>query len=91
MVIGGAQAKADATFDVVNPSTSEVMAVVGEICENGIKKTLEAAEQGFAVWSKMSPAQRRALILKYAEVLEANQDRIVTLLREETEIGRAHV
>lgn len=84
MVIGGAQAKADATFDVVNPSTSEVMAVVGEICENGIKKTLEAAEQGFAVWSKMSPAQRRTLILKYAEVLEANQDRIVALLREET-------
>ncbi len=84
MLIGGVQAKADATFDVVNPSTGEVMAVVGEICENGIQKTLEAAEKGFAEWSAMTPAERRTAILKYADVLEANQDRIVALLREET-------
>ena len=62
MVIGGVEAKADSTFDVVNPSTGEVMAVVGEICENGVQKTLEAAEKGFAVWSKMTPAQRKELL-----------------------------
>ncbi|MEX0321778.1 MAG: aldehyde dehydrogenase family protein [Puniceicoccaceae bacterium] len=84
MVIGGEQAKADSTFDVVNPSTGEVIAVVGEICENGIQNTLTAAEKGFAEWSAMSPAERRAAILKYADVLEANKDRIVALLREET-------
>lgn len=84
MVIGGEQAKAGATFNVVNPSTGEVIGVVGEICENGIQKTLAAAEKGFNEWSKMTPARRKVLILKYADVLEANADRIVTLLREET-------
>lgn len=84
MVIGGEQAKADSTFDVVNPSTGEVIGVVGEICENGIQKTLQAAATGFAAWSKMTPAQRKTCILKYADVLEENSARIISLLREET-------
>ena len=84
MVIGGEQAKAGSTFDVVNPSTGEVIGVVGEICENGIRNTLAAAKKGFEEWSGMTPAQRKVRILRYAEVLEANKDRIVALLMEET-------
>ena len=84
MVINGALKEAPGTFEVVNPSTAEVIGLVPEIDESGINASLDAAQQGFAAWSQMTPAERRTIILKYADILEREKDRIVALLIEET-------
>lgn len=84
MLINGAHAEAPGTFDVINPSTAEVIARVPEIDEAGIEASLTAAQKGFKEWSAKTPAQRKAIVLKYADILDANADRIVALLREET-------
>jgi acyl-CoA reductase-like NAD-dependent aldehyde dehydrogenase len=84
MVINGAHAEAPGTFEVVNPSTEEVMALVPEIDEAGIEASLNAAQKGFKEWSAKTPAQRKEIVLKYADILDANSARIVALLREET-------
>jgi acyl-CoA reductase-like NAD-dependent aldehyde dehydrogenase len=84
MLIGGTEATAPESFDIINPSTGEAMARVPEIDEAGIKASLEAAQKGFAAWSGMTPAARRTSILKYADLLEQERERIVALLIEET-------
>jgi succinate-semialdehyde dehydrogenase/glutarate-semialdehyde dehydrogenase/succinate-semialdehyde dehydrogenase len=84
MVINGAAAEAPGTFEVLNPATSEVIGLVPEIDEAGIEAALGAAKKGFSVWSRKSPAERRAIILKYADILEREKERIVALLIEET-------
>jgi succinate-semialdehyde dehydrogenase/glutarate-semialdehyde dehydrogenase len=84
MLIGGSLTEAPQSFEVINPSTGKAIACVPEITPEGIESVLNAAEKGFAVWSAMTPAERRSIILKYADLLDANKERIVGLLREET-------
>lgn len=84
MLIGGAEKVTDKFIQVINPATGDKLAVVPEIDERLIDEALNAAEAGFQVWRRKSPAQRKQLILAYADVLEDHRDRLISLLREET-------
>ncbi len=84
MVINGKTAQSKKSIDVVNPSTGEVIGQVPDIDSEGIEQALKAAEQAFNVWSTTSPADRKTIILRYADLLEENSDRIIKLLMEET-------
>lgn len=84
MWINGATAQARRSTNVINPATEEVIGQVPEADTAAMQAALSAAEKGFAVWSKTSPAERKAAILRYAELLEANRDRIIALLIAET-------
>ncbi|MCK5173746.1 MAG: aldehyde dehydrogenase family protein, partial [Planctomycetes bacterium] len=57
---------------------------VPEVDASTIQSALEAAEQGFKVWSAKTPAERKAIILRYADLLDENRERLVALLIEET-------
>ncbi|RME67393.1 MAG: aldehyde dehydrogenase family protein, partial [Verrucomicrobia bacterium] len=49
-----------------------------------IEAVLAAAERGFAIWSRTSPAERRRAILRYADLLESHRERLIELLIAET-------
>ncbi len=84
MLVNGKRVETSSTFDVVNPSTGEVIGQAPEIDAVGIENVLTSAKSGFDSWSRMTHAQRKPIILRYAELLEENSDRIITLLMEET-------
>lgn len=84
MLINGSRVQGGATFDVRNPATGEVIAKVPEIDAAGIESALQAAKSGFHRWSAMTHARRKPLILRYAELLDKNRERIITLLIQET-------
>lgn len=84
MLINGANCTTQKTFDVVNPATGEVIAQVPELDGDNIESALDAAQKGFAQWSAMTPAQRREIILRYADLLEENREKIVESLIAET-------
>ncbi len=84
VVIGGESVTAEASFDVVNPRTGEVFASVPDLSEEQIQESLVAAEKGFELWSATSPASRKEIILRYADLLEEDRDRIIALLMAET-------
>ncbi|RZO88072.1 MAG: aldehyde dehydrogenase family protein [Kiritimatiellaceae bacterium] len=84
MLINGEQRTTAHTFDVINPSTGEVLGKAPEIDEKQIEVVLESAKSGFDSWSAMRAADRKTILLRYAELLEQNRDRIVELLRAET-------
>lgn len=84
MLINGERIETKKFSEVINPATGEVVAKVAEVDSRSIQNVAAAADWGFTVWSQTSPADRRKAILRYAEVLEENRERIIALLIEET-------
>ncbi|MEM8678501.1 MAG: aldehyde dehydrogenase family protein [Planctomycetota bacterium] len=84
MVIGGESVTTSKAFPVINPSTEAVIAEAPEVDAASVQQAVKAADDAFPMWSRKSLAERRAMVLKYAELLEAHQDEIIDLLIEET-------
>jgi acyl-CoA reductase-like NAD-dependent aldehyde dehydrogenase len=74
----------DEAYDDLNPYTGDVFARVPSGKRADARRAVEAAAAAFPSWSKTLPAERQALFLKAADILEKKQDQIVTILAEET-------
>jgi acyl-CoA reductase-like NAD-dependent aldehyde dehydrogenase len=87
--IGGAwtDAEGGATFDDSDPFTGEVVARVPAGTAGDARSAIEAAQTAFPAWAAVPPAQRQAIFLKAADVLESRGDEIVELLARETGAG----
>jgi aldehyde dehydrogenase (NAD+) len=68
----------------LNPYTGEVFARVPSGKRGDARRAIDAAAAAFPAWSHTLPAERQALFLKAAEILEKKRDEIVTILAEET-------
>ncbi len=84
VVIGGKKLTTNNASPVYNPATGQVIGHVPEINQEMIQAALQAAEQGYDIWSRMSHEQRRPIILRYADLLESHRDRLISLLMKET-------
>src|SRR5947208_11988755 len=84
--IGGewSDASAGATFEDRDPFTGDVVANVPAGTRDDARRAIEAAAAAFPEWSQSLPAQRQAIFLKAADVLEARRDEVVALLARET-------
>ncbi len=72
------------TYDDADPFTGDVFARVPAGKRADAKRAVDAATEAFPEWSQSLPAQRRALFLKAADILEAKREDIVAVLAEET-------
>lgn len=84
--IGGefAPARSDATTDLVNPATGEVVAHAPVSSEADVDAAYAAAEKAFAEWGQTTPGERQAALLKIADEIEARGDELVRLEAENT-------
>ncbi|HEY3276810.1 MAG TPA: aldehyde dehydrogenase family protein [Syntrophorhabdaceae bacterium] len=73
-----------AVYDDYNPYTGEVFAQVPAGKRVDALVAINAARTAFPAWSKTLPAERQALFLKAADILEKKQMDIVEILAEET-------
>lgn len=73
-----------AVYDDLNPYNGEVFAHVPAGKRADAKRAVDAAVAAFPAWSKSLPAERQALFLKAADILEKKQMDIVQILAEET-------
>jgi aldehyde dehydrogenase (NAD+) len=71
-------------YDDLNPYTGEVFARVPAGKRADAARAIDAAAAAFPGWSHSLPAERQALFLKAADILESKRDEIVTILAEET-------
>jgi aldehyde dehydrogenase (NAD+) len=80
--IGGewSDAAGGETFDDLDPFTGDVVARIPAGGREDAKHAIEAAAAAFDSWSQTPPAQRQQIFLKAADVLEARQDEVVSLL-----------
>lgn len=66
---------------VYNPATGKVIAHQGEAGAEGVDQAVKAAHQALtnSEWTQMLPAQRERLLLKLADLVEANGDELAQL------------
>ncbi len=83
MFIGGRwqAAQSGETFEVIDPANERVFARAASGAEADIDVAVQAARKAFESpqWSSMTPAQRARLLLKLADLIEANGDEIALL------------
>src|SRR6202000_2662172 len=59
---------------VINPADESVLATVPTATRADLDDALAAAEKGFAIWRKTSPAKRAQIILKAASLIRERVD-----------------
>jgi acyl-CoA reductase-like NAD-dependent aldehyde dehydrogenase len=72
------------TFEDKDPFTGDTVALVPAGGAEDARKAIEAAAAAFPAWSASAPAQRQAIFLKAADVLESRRDEVVSVLARET-------
>ncbi|MFF1732116.1 aldehyde dehydrogenase family protein [Streptomyces sp. NPDC058247] len=74
--IGGSR-RADGTggtFDHVNPATGAVDSMVPLAGPDDVEQAVRAADEAFGTWRRTRPAERRARLLKLADLIEAHSE-----------------
>lgn len=82
LVIGGhsCEAASGASYAVSNPATGEVLTHVPACDAADVDRAVKAAAAAFeGPWSKMLPVQRQSLMLKLADLIEANGEELAQL------------
>lgn len=84
--IGGKwiEASGGETFEDLDPFTGEVTATVPAGTREDARAAIDAAASSFPAWSKAAPAERQAVFLRAADILESRRDEVVALLAAET-------
>jgi acyl-CoA reductase-like NAD-dependent aldehyde dehydrogenase len=83
LLIGGkwVPAKSGKTFETINPSNEEVLALAAEGDKADVDEAVKAARKAYeeGKWSKIGPHQRARYLLKIADLIEQNADELATL------------
>ncbi len=77
------QAEGGATFTRVAPTSGEVVTRGAAAGVSDSLAAVDAAQRAFATWSKSGPGQRRALLLKAADEIEARMGDFVAAMQSE--------
>src|SRR5258708_5700622 len=87
--IGGewSGASGGGTFEDLDPVTGDVVALVPSGSREDAVRAISAAAGAFPEWSQSLPAQRQAIFLKAADLLEARRDEVVRQLTRATGCG----
>lgn len=69
------------TFGSVNPATGEVLAQVAECDEEDVDRAVAAGRKAFedGRWSRMAPGDRKAVMLKLADLIRENLEEMALL------------
>ncbi len=72
-------ASSDDTIDVLDPSTGETIATVGDSSASDVEDAIQAAHRAFPRWSSYTPGERFQQLRKLADRFEADLDRFADL------------
>lgn len=81
-------AETDATSDIVNPVTAQVVAKAPVSTEADVDRAYAAASKAFKEWGQTTPSERQKALLKFADAIEARADDFIRLEGENT--GKPH-
>ncbi|WP_328823236.1 gamma-aminobutyraldehyde dehydrogenase [Metallococcus carri] len=84
--IGGeyVAAESDATTDIIDPSTAQVVAKAPVSGQADVDAAYAAADQAFGEWGQTTPGERQEALLKFADALDARAEDFVKLEAQNT-------
>ncbi len=79
--IGGKWIKAEdnKTYETTSPATGEVLAKCAEASKKDVDLAVKAAWKAFPEWKKTSVVQRSTILLKIADIIDANKDKLAKI------------
>ena len=87
LLIDGKLVAGDAMMDVINPATEEVLATCPRGSERQLNEAVAAAKAAFKTWRKVPMEDRRALLMKLADAVEARDLQARMLASVKTDDG----
>ncbi|HEV3404409.1 MAG TPA: aldehyde dehydrogenase [Gaiellaceae bacterium] len=77
-----------ATFDCVNPATGETLGQVAACDTDDVDRAVRGAHAAFesGVWSRLAPKRRKAVLLRFAELIREQRDELALL--ETLDVGK---
>jgi alpha-ketoglutaric semialdehyde dehydrogenase len=86
MYIGGKWTSADGTFETLNPATEKPLARFPLGTAEHVGMAVDAAKDALPSWSKVPPPKRGLVLLRVAEILRSEKERLGRLVA--TEMGK---
>jgi acyl-CoA reductase-like NAD-dependent aldehyde dehydrogenase len=80
MLIGGTMVDGAVDQDVTNPATGKPFMACGRASRAQLDDAVAAAKAAFPAWSKTPIDQRRACLMRIADIVETNTDELARLL-----------
>ena len=81
------EAQSGETFETVDPSTEAVITTVARAGEADVDRAVRAAHDAMkGPWSRLTPAERGALLFKLADLVEVRRERIARI--ETMDVGK---
>src|SRR6056297_3048902 len=77
---------AGAATDVLNPATGETIFRIAQASAEQLDAAVRTSEDAFETFRHTPPAERAALLLQIADIIEANQDELAEL--ESIDVGK---
>lgn len=71
------------TFEVTNPATGDVIAVLPDLSKAEVEKAIDAAYTAQKAWAKKTGKERAAVLRKLNDLMVANADDLATILTME--------
>ncbi|MBY2911012.1 aldehyde dehydrogenase [Rhizobium leguminosarum] len=86
LLINGADRAASSgrTFDRIDPFTEKLASRAAAADLDDVAAAVSAAAAAFGAWSKTGPGQRRAILMKAADIMDSKVGEFTTLMIEET-------
>ncbi len=83
LYIDGEWRKTASDLPVVNPATEEEIGRLPHAEKSDLDDAVSAAQRGFEVWRKVSPAERANVLYKTAAIMRERQEEIATAITAE--------
>ena len=83
LLIDGQMVPGDLTMPVLNPATEEVLAQCPRASKDQLEKAVAAAKAAYPAWAATPIEERRKLVIKMADVTEANSSELARILTSE--------
>ncbi|MGB8292458.1 aldehyde dehydrogenase [Rhizobium ruizarguesonis] len=86
LLINGADRAASGgrTYDRIDPFTEKLASRAAAASLDDVAAAVNAASAAFGAWSKTGPGQRRAILMKAADIMDSKVDEFTRLMIEET-------
>ncbi len=82
-LINGRWVKGKKRFAVHDPATGQLLADVADLEPKDVKAAIAAADAAWPAWREMTAKQRHAILMKWFDLLMANQDDLGRLMTAE--------
>ena len=83
LLINGEMVAGTSTMPVLNPATEELLTDCPRSSEEQLNQAVQAAKNAFSSWSQTQIQERKEIVLKIADIVEANAQELAQILTEE--------